>query len=289
MRYSQVEVSSPESLDQALELLAGHGHKLRIISGGTDVAVYLKDGILKESWLMNLSRLEGLDYIREEDKYLRIGARVTFSGLVRSRLIRQWAPLLSDASVEVGSLQIRNLATLAGNVCNASPAADSLPPLYVHGASVVLSSQKGDRELAMDQFVLGPRRTAKRPNELLTEIRVPKMASGSRHFFKKLGLRSSQAISVVSVAASWKGKDAKIAIGAAAPTVVRAEGAQGFIFSHGLDMRNIHEVCVLVSKAASPIDDLRGSKDYRLEAISALAFEGFYEQLKGAGIDAREA
>lgn len=289
MRYTHLEVSSPRSLGQALELLAGHGEELRIISGGTDVTVYLKDGLLKESWLLNLSRLEELDYVRDEGKFLAIGARATFSELVRSRIVRRWAPLLSDAAIEVGSLQIRNLATLAGNICNASPAADSLPPLYVHDATVVLTSAKGRRELAMGQFVLGPRKTTKRPDELLTEVRIPKMASGSHHFFKKLGLRSSQAISVVSVAALWKERKAKIALGAVAPTVVRAREAEDFISRYGLSLKNIDEVCVLVSRAASPIDDLRGSKGYRMEATRALSFEGFYEGLAGGGIDAREA
>ncbi len=189
----------------------------------------------------------------------------------------------------MGSLQIRNLATLAGNICNASPAADSLPPLYVQGATVVLTSAEGKRELTMEEFVLGPRRTARRPGELLTEVRVPKMASDSRYFFKKLGLRSSQAISVVSVAASWKRRNAKIALGAVAPTVVRARQAEAFVSRYGLSLKSIDEVCFLVSKAASPIDDLRGSKGYRLEAIRALSFEGFYEQLAGAGIDACKA
>jgi CO/xanthine dehydrogenase FAD-binding subunit len=289
LRYSHIEVSSPQSLSRALELLAQDGEELRIISGGTDVAVCLKDGTLEESRLLNLSRLEGLDYIREENGCLAIGARATFSWLVHSRIVRRWAPLLSDASVEVGSLQIRNLATLAGNVCNASPAADSLPPLYVHNAIVVLASVMGKRELPIDKFVLGPRKTARRSSELLTEVRVPKMAFGSHHFFKKLGLRSSQAISVVSVAASWKRRKARIALGAVAPTVVRAWDAEDFIFKRGLGLDSIDEVCVLVSKAASPIDDLRGSRGYRLEAIRALAYEGFYEQLAGEEIDAREA
>jgi carbon-monoxide dehydrogenase medium subunit len=245
LRYSHIEVSSPQDLGQALELLSRQGEATRILSGGTDVTVYLKDGALKESRLLNLSRLKELDYIRDEGKYLAIGARVTFSSIARSRSILKWAPLLADASLEVGSLQIRNLATMAGNICNASPAADSLPPLYVHEASVVLASVKGRRELRMGEFILGPRRTARRADELLTEVRVPKMAFGSHHFFRKLGLRSSQAISVVSLAASWKGRKAKIALGAVAPTVVRAKKAERFISTHGLSLEDLDEVCVL--------------------------------------------
>ena len=281
MKYSHISVTPVDGLHDALTLLDRQGKELRVISGGTDVTVYLKDGNLKETSLLDVSRLKELDYVRDGGKYISIGARVTFSELLNSKLVRKWAPLLCEAGVEVGSLQIRNLATLAGNICNASPAADSLPPLYVHGSSVVLASLKGKRELPLPKFVEGPRRTARRPDELLTEIRVPKMAEGTSCFFKKLGLRSSQAISVVSVAAAWKGRSAKIALGAVAPTVIRAQAAEAYIAQHGLSYRDLGKVCLLVASAATPISDLRGTKEYRSKAIRALSYQGFYELLEG--------
>jgi CO/xanthine dehydrogenase FAD-binding subunit len=283
VKYSQVSVSSPKGLPEALRLLSKQGEGTRVISGGTDVSVYLKDGILRETHLLDISHLRGLNYVRDGGSFISIGSRVTFSGVLRSRLLRRWASLLCQASAEVGSLQIRNLATVAGNICNASPAADSLPPLYVQDASVVLQSLAGRRELALPDYILGPRMTARRADELLVEVRVRKMEAGSKYYFKKLGLRNSQAISVVSVAAAWKGRKARIAIGAVAPTVVRALTAEAFIKKFGLSLRGLDKVCVLVSEAASPISDLRGSAEYRLEALRALAYEGFYEQLGGGG------
>ncbi|HVP22714.1 MAG TPA: xanthine dehydrogenase family protein subunit M [Conexivisphaerales archaeon] len=280
MMYTQVEVRSPKTLAQALNLLA-QDDGLRIVSGGTDVAVYLKDGNLKEGNLLDISHVEGLSYVRDRGRTVSVGARTTFSQIVESGLIRRSSPLLAEASAVVGSLQIRNLATLAGNICNASPAADSLPPLYVHEAAVVLSSRQGSRKLPIRDFILGPRKTARRPDEMLTEVLIPKLPSSHRHFFRKLGLRSSQAITVASVAASWKGRDARISLGAVAPTVVRATRAEEFILEHGLDRENLNEVCLLVSEAASPITDLRASKQYRLAALRALAYQGFYEAMEG--------
>jgi xanthine dehydrogenase FAD-binding subunit len=256
---------------------------VRVVAGGTDVTVYLKDGALKEELLMDISKLRALGRIRDGGPFLAIGAGATFSQIATDSRVRKWAPLLAEAALEVGSAQIRNLATMAGNICNASPAADSLPPLFVHGSSVVLSSVDGQRELPIADFVLGPRKTARRPSELLTEVRIPKMKPGTLFFFKKLGLRSSQAISVVSIAVTLHGKEAKIALGAVAPVVVFASKAEEFILKFGLDKGNLEEVCFLVGEAASPISDLRGTAEYRRGAVASVAYEGFHEILHPGG------
>ena len=285
MMYSHIEVVSPKTIADALKALRDEGKRTRVVSGGTDVAVYIKDGLLKEPLLLDISHVEDLRYIREEASSIRVGAAVTLSECLMSPLVNAHAPLLNEGAREVGSLQIRNLATLVGNVCNASPAADTLPPLYALEASVVLQSAMGKREMELRDFILGPRRTARRQDELLTEVRIPKMRKGDAFFFKKLGLRSSQAISVASVAALIRKRDNRIALGAVGPTVIRARRAEKYLFHNVLSLKCLRRVCFLVSREASPIDDLRGSAQYRREALWGLAYQGFYEVLRGGGLD----
>ncbi len=269
-------------------MLAERGAAVRPISGGTDVMVMIKDGVLKEKELLDLSRLEELRYIKEDGELIRIGARTTYREVERSPVINAYAPILVEASKTIGSVQIQNLGTIAGNLGNASPAADSVPSLYVLEARVKLASVNSEREVGIGEFFLGPRKTVRRPDELITEVSFRKMEPGSHFFFKKLGLRSANAISIVSAAGILKLSNGKIdwlrlALGAVAPTVIRSPTAEERARGAELNEDSIRAIAEGASTDARPITDIRGTAEYRKKAVFGLVYEALYEIMSGSG------
>ncbi len=286
--YSQIEVYSPKSLAEALEILSQKRDSIRPIAGGTDVMVMIKDGVLKEKALLNLSYVSELSYIKEEDTVILIGAATKYREIRRSPLINAYAPILAEAVRQIGSPQIQNLGTIGGNLGTASPAGDSIPPLYVLNAKVKLQKKGGSREVPVDKFFLGPRKTVREPDELITEVSVQKMEAGSYYFFEKLGLRSANAISVVSVAGILKLDQGRIsylrlALGAVAPTVIRAVEAEEAAKGSELNEENIKKIAKLAMEATKPITDIRGTAEYRRKATYGLVYEALYKIMKGMG------
>ncbi|MGC8557715.1 MAG: FAD binding domain-containing protein [Nitrososphaeria archaeon] len=287
MNYSQYSVYSPKTLNEALGILKEKSSEVRLIAGGTDVMVQIKDGLVKERELLNLSYLDELKYIREDGNEIRIGALTTYKELENSALINQHVPIISDASKTIGATQIQNLGTIAGNLGNASPAGDSIPPLYVLNANVKLQNTESERVIPVNEFFLGPRKTKRASDELITEITVEKVKAGSNYFFKKLGLREANAISIVNVACiaeldqEKNVNSIKLALGAVAPTVIRAIKAEMLATGKQLDLKVIDEVARTVSEEISPISDIRGSAEYRRRAAYGLVYEGLYEVLVG--------
>lgn len=288
MNYSQYSAYSPQTLNEALGILKEKSSEVRLIAGGTDVMVQIKDGLVKERELLNLSYLDELKYIREDGNEIKIGALTTYKELEKSTLINQHAPIISDASKTIGATQIQNLGTLAGNLGNASPAGDSIPPLYVLNARIKLQNAGSERVIPINEFFLGPRKTKRAPDELITEITVEEAEAGSNYFFKKLGLREANAISIVNVACIMKLDQEKnvnfikLALGAVAPTVIRAVKAETLATGKRLDLKVIDEVARTVSEEISPISDIRGSAEYRRRAAYGLVYEGLYEVLVGS-------
>ena len=220
---------SVSSVSEALNLLDEHGPAARIVAGGTDLIIEMERGQHPQlQVLVDITRVPGLDAISQEDDAIVLGPLVTHNHVVGSELIRRRALPLAQASWEVGAPQIRNRATIAGNLITASPANDTITPLVALGAQVTLLSADGERTLNLEDFYSGFRQTVLRPNELLNAIRIPPLADQQRGIFLKLGLRRAQAISVVDVAAVI-GRDAAgivtdacIALGSVAATIVRA-------------------------------------------------------------------
>ena len=269
----------PASLDEALRLLHEYGAEARLIAGGTDVLVELSRGVRPTRTLIDLSALRDLKYVRAEGGCLRLGALATHNDVVASDACVRHALPLAQACWEVGAPQIRTRATIAGNLMTASPANDTITPLLALGASVVLASAAGERVVPLADFYQGVRRTAARPDELLREIRVPTLAADQRGIFLKLGLRRAQAISVVNVALvlSFDGatvREARMALGCVAPTIVRVETAEAFLTGRQLDAAAREEAGRLAAAAVSPIDDVRGSAGYRLATVAALVADG---------------
>ncbi len=277
---------SPRSLDEALDALASDGEGLRPLSGATDVVVWVRDGRMEVRRYLNLSYLGGaLRYIHEEDGHLVLGGLTTITDLLKSELIERHARALWEAGVLFGSVQIRNRATVAGNLATASPSGDTLPPLLALGTEVVLQSRSGVRRVPFEGFMTGPGRTVRRPDELITAVRFPKMESRETSFYRRLDLRDALAISVAGVAVRLKRGEgsaftgARVALGAVAPTVCRAPEAEEALTSGPVGLNDLMDIGELAARPAEPISDVRASAAYRKALIPALFYQGMYDVL----------
>ena len=262
----------PQSLPEALALLAEHQAAARIIAGGTDVLVELSRGIHPTETLIDITAIPGLRQIGLADGIISLGALTTHNDVVASALCRERALPLAQACWEVGAPQLRTRGTVAGNLVTASPANDTITPLIALDAEVVLLSARGEQRLPLEDFYLGVRRTALAPDELLHEIRFPALTPQQRGHFVKLGLRRAQAISVIDAAIvlTFDGDgvtEARIALGSLAPTIVRARAAETFLAGKVLSPETCQQAAALAGEAVSPIDDVRGSAAYRMQTL----------------------
>jgi xanthine dehydrogenase iron-sulfur cluster and FAD-binding subunit A len=283
-------VIRPRSLPDALRILAQHGDTARIVAGGTDVLVELQRGVKPTTTLIDVSTLSELKYVRRDGAMIAIGGLATHNDLLAAPFARSAALPLAQACSEVGAPQIRARATIAGNLVTASPANDTIAPLTVLDATIVLVSQTGERMLPISDFFTGFRQTRLRPDELIREIRFPALDVERRGLFLKLGLRRAQAISVIDVAfvlafgGDGRVADARIALGCLAPTIVRARAAEAVLVGRSLDAGTCALAAEAVLDDAAPIADVRGSAGYRRTTLSALVRAGL-ERLA----DGREA
>ena len=265
---------TPSTLPDALALLSKHAGQARIVAGATDLILELERGQRPGvSVLIDISRLPGLDSIWEDVRgKIHLGPLTTHNHCAASPLLREKAFALARACWEVGAPQIRNRATVAGNLITASPANDSITPLMAHDAELTLRSVHGERRVSIGEFYLGVRKTILQPDELMVDIAFPSLPSGARSTFIKLALRQAQAISVVNVAvivelSGQTVQRARLALGAVAPTILRASEAEAALRGARLDSTAIARAAELAAEAARPITDLRGSAGYRREMI----------------------
>lgn len=267
---------TPASLDEAIALLAGSGNKAHIIAGGTDIVIELERKMRDVDVLVDITRIPGLDRIwLDAGGALHIGPLVTHNQLVASDLVVERAFPLAQAAWSVGAPQIRNRGTLAGNLVTASPANDTISPLWALDARVKLASARGERVLTFPEFYLGVRRTALAEDELLIEVIIPPLPEGARGTFQKLGLRRAQAISVinVSVVVAMDGdtvRMARISQGSVAPTIIRSPEAEAYMAGRQLSDAVVDQAAVLAGEASRPIDDLRAPADYRADMVRVL-------------------
>jgi len=281
------------SVDQVIELLAKHKRDARIVNGGTDLLIEIERKVRAPKIVIDVSRIPGLDEIRLDDGVFHLGAGVTHNQVVDHRLLVEHAYPLVRACWEVGAPQIRNRGTIAGNLITASPANDTITPLWAMGAWVTLKSTRGEREVALDEFMRGVRHTDLEPDEMLVKISFPALKENEAGTFIKLGLRRAQAISVVNVAVvlgfqntAVSGRrsaveSAWITLGSVAPTIVAADEAQRFLVGETLDDHIIDEAARLAIKAARPIDDIRGTAEYRREMVRVLVSRALHQLRDG--------
>jgi CO/xanthine dehydrogenase FAD-binding subunit len=257
-----MEVLTPQTLDEALRLKAEHPGALPI-EGGTDVMVELNFDRRRPDVLLNLNRVGELRGWSRENGSLRLGASLTYAEIVEGP-VGETLPALREASRTVGSPQIRNRGTIGGNLGTASPAGDALPPLLVEGAVVETASVSGTRRILLPEFLVGPKRNALRPDELITGVLVE--PSGAPQTFMKVGPRNAMVIAIVSLAVLADGKrdEIRASFGSAGPVA-------GVVSCSLAESESLPE---LVAAAASPIDDVRGTAAYRLHALRVLARRG---------------
>ena len=248
----------------------------------------LKDGNVKERLFLDVSRLDDLKFVKMgRDGLVHIGAVATYGDCIRSLIIRKNAKVLVESFLTIGSPQIRNLATIAGNLGTASPAGDSIPALFALNGVVVLQSLSGKREVSVEEFLEGYRKTKREPNELITEVKLRRVRRDEVTFFRKLGLRHANAISLASIAFCGqvvegpRFADARLALGAVAPTVIRAEQAEKILVGGPFNSEAIGEVARCCAQEARPISDIRGSAEYRKKAVEGLTRMCFLEVLDG--------
>ncbi len=274
--------AAPTTLGDVLELKATHGATARIIAGGTDLLIELHQGGRRAPdggapGLIDLTHVPGLADIDEDETHLHLGPLVTHNQCVVNEALVRHAFPLARACWEVGAPQIRNRATVAGNLITASPANDTIVPLTALDATVtVASAARGARTMALQEFITGFRTVDLAEDEILTRISLPKLPETAYGTFLKLGLRRAQAISVVSAAVILDYDvygtiaAARIALGAVAPTIVRAETAELFLVGNTLTDGVIAETARLSVASAAPIDDIRGSAEYRRGMVETL-------------------
>ena len=266
------EFHAPQSIDAAIALARQHGDAARFIAGGTDLVIQIKRKRLEPQHLISLAGL-GLDTIRETDSEFVIGATATHNDVVFHPAFQKQLVALTEASAVVGGRQIRNVATVGGNIVNASPAADLVPVLLTLDAAVDLVGASGARSVPLDDFLLDRGQTARRPDEVLTAVRFARPTAASATAFLKGGRRKAMEISVVCVAAHLAGPragqgydTARIAVGAAASRTFRPAAAEQLVARGG----SFAEAGRIAAEAASPIDDVRASARYRRLLVATL-------------------
>ncbi len=267
---------APTSLDDALKVLAAHGEKARPLCGGTDLIIQMRAGVRRPEHVVDIKQIKELRELKFDARNgLRLGAAVSCIEIFENAEIRRHYPGLTEAAHLIGSLQIQNRASVGGNLCNGSPAADSTPALIALGARARIAGPKGEREVPVEKFVLSPGRTVLEPGELLVQLLVPAPAPHSSDAYLRFIPRNEMDIAVVGAGVSvtldaGKISAARIGLGAIAATPLVAVKAAESLIGKKLDDAALALAGRLASEAGSPIDDMRGTAEYRRHVTSVL-------------------
>jgi carbon-monoxide dehydrogenase medium subunit len=278
----------PVDLAEALELLSEYGAGARILAGGSDLLLEMQRLVRTDfSVIVDITGIAGLNIITETGGRIEIGPLVTHNQAVASSAVTTGALPLAQACWEVGSPQLRNRTTIAGNVVTASPANDTISALWAFDAELELTSMRGARAIPLREFYTGVRRTVMEPDELLTKISFAAMGDDAAGIFVKLGLRRAQAISVVHAAIILTRRydvvtGAAIALGSVAPTIVSAPAAEAALVGKRLDAATIAEAATAAASGVSPIDDVRATADYRSDGVRIVMERGLQAIATGA-------
>ena len=284
------EYLEARTVRQAISMLQRYGENARIVAGSTDFLVRWRQGVWNPEHVINIQRVAGLSRITYSSRNgLRIGALVTLRTLEQHPMVRRRYPALAAAAASFAGVQVRNLATVGGNICNASPSGDTIPALLVFDAQCRIAGPDGDRWVALDQFFTGPGRTVLRSDELLAEIRVPPPAANTGSHFIKHSPRGAMDIATVGVASlvSLDGRrgpcsQARIALGAVGPTPVRAYSAEDILRGQDINQELIRSAADSARDGVKPIDDIRGSAAHRKEIVGVLTRRTLEQALSSA-------
>ena len=270
------EMAMPGSVDECLTVLAQRGSEAKLVAGGTDLLPQMKNGVMRPGCVVDISRLSELRSIAlDASGGLRLGAAVAARQIERDARLAKAFPSLVESAALVGSIQIRNLATVGGNLCNAAPSADMAPPLIALEAEAVIAGPKGRRRVPLASFFEGVRKTVLGPDELLIELVVPAPGPRSGGHYLRHTPRRELDIAVVGVASQITlsngvcGK-ARISLASVAPTPVRATAAERMLEGQPLTKERVEEAATLAVEAARPISDQRGSAEFRKHLVRVL-------------------
>ncbi len=291
LQLPEFEIHAPATLAEACSLLARFGDDAQVLAGGTDLLVKMKLRRLVPSHLVNIKHIPGLTQINHDDDGLHLGALVTIRAIKDSPVIAHKWPMLRSAAGKLGTSQVRNLATLGGNLGNASPSAETAAVLVVHEASVRCVGAGGERTIPLGQFFVAPGQTALAPGEIITAVDIPPAPPRSGWSYRKHSLRRMEiAIAAAAVLVIREGDclaEARIGLGAVAPTPFRASKAEAFIrgrmlTAQALPVEVLEQAAEIAAQEASPIDDIRGRTDYRKRVVRMLVRDGLEQAVAGS-------
>ena len=271
------EYLMPTTVDEAISLLVSHGERARYIAGGTDVMVKIKEGKIHPLYLVSLRRLQALNHITYKDGELRIGATVTHRMLELSPIIRKEFPVLTDAVTNIGSVQIRNVATIGGNIVNAVPSADGAIPLITLGAQVRIRGPKGERSMALEDLFIGPGQTLLEVGEILVEFVIPQLLPRTGAAYVKHTRREAMELPLLGVAVLLSFAEdmttcteARIGLGVLAPTPMRAKNAESLLKGRKMTEDVLKEAGKAAAEECKARDSIRGEAWYRREMVEVL-------------------
>ena len=277
-RTEPFEFYQPTTLQEASRLLREKGPGGRFLAGGTDLVIAMKEKGLLPNYIVDLKRLPGISGIRENlDGSISLGALTTMYEMETSPLIKKKFHFLAQSAAEVGSIQIRNRATIGGNMCNATPSADTAPALIALGARAKISGAAGERSISLEEFFNGPGQTVLSPDEILTEIFIPRTPSGLVGEYIKFSPREMMDLAYVGVAVAYDFEPQKrtcagvrIVLGAVAPTPIRAKRAEATVEGQVLNESLAENAGNIAAEEAKPISDVRSTADYRRAMVAAM-------------------
>jgi carbon-monoxide dehydrogenase medium subunit len=270
------EYHEPKSLAEASALLAELGAGASIIAGGTDLLVEIKEELRAVRHVVNIKKIEGLEALSfDQAGGLSFGALVTARRIETHPVVLRHYPSLATAVSLLGSIQVRNRATVVGNICRASPSADTIPPLIADAATLTIHGTAGERSVAVEDFFTGPGRTVLGPGEIVTGIHIPPPAATSGKAYIKHGRRRAMELATVGVAVSLdrgaSGCDEiRIALGAVGPTAIRARKAEALLRGRAVDAALLAEAAEAAMSESSPISNVRASAAYRRDMVGVL-------------------
>lgn len=266
-----------ENLDQVLSWLAEYGDKARILAGGTDLVVKMKMGSVHPEYIIYIKKIAALNYIEFDDYSLKIGSATTLSQIERNEEIKRNYSALYEAVRSMAAVAVKNMGTIGGNLGNASPAADTAPPLLVYDAVIKAASKEGIREIPVTEYFVGPGKSALASNEIITEITIPKTDANTGSSFLKLG-RVAADIAKINVAVCLKREGqrcttCRIAFGSVAPTPIRAWEAERILEGKDINDELITQAAKAASAEIKPITDNRSTREYRLKVSRVILEE----------------
>lgn len=288
MPVAQFDYIAPKSVDEAVAALVKGGRDTRVMAGGTDLLVKIRHRMLFPERIVSLKQIEGLDAITFDKKSgLTIGATVLLADVAAHPKIRRYYPTVADAAGSTANVQVRNMGTVVGNLCNASPSADNAPTLMAMGATVNIAGPTGSRSIALDHFFQGPGITVLKTGQIVTAIFVPLPPAGSGTAYHSLSQRGKLDCSAVGVGSMvvLKGDrctDARLIVGACGPVPMRTRGAEKMLIGKKMSDALVRKAAQAASQETSPITDVRASAPYRWKMVSVLTIRALTDARKMA-------